>query len=61
MKDISLHTFPSSRAEALTMLYLKNQDLSACTPEDIVCKYFEAYKKVVARMSEGIKSDEWAL
>ena len=39
-------TFPRNRAEALTMLYLQNQDLSACSPEELADKYFEVLKAI---------------
>lgn len=38
--------FPSDLSEALTMLYLQNQDLSGKTPEDITELYYEAYYKI---------------
>lgn len=37
--SVSLSTFPCSRAEALTMLYLKNQDLSDLSVSEIAQKY----------------------
>lgn len=37
--------FPNSKREVLTMLYLQSQDLSGLTPEDLVDKYNETYKK----------------
>lgn len=45
-----LHTFPSSRREALAMLYLENQDLKGKTPEEIQSLYFGAY--------EALKKDD---
>lgn len=38
--------FPSDLSEALTMLYLQNQDLSGKTPEDVVDLYYDAYYKI---------------
>lgn len=35
--------FPGTCVEALAMLYLKNQDLSKKSPEDIQTMYYEAY------------------
>ena len=32
--------------ESLTLLYLQNQDVSACTPEELVALYFQAYEKI---------------
>lgn len=40
MKDIDLKTFPSNRVEALTMLYLQNQDLTELDPKDLVQLYW---------------------
>ncbi len=37
--------FPSSKVEALTLLYLQNQDLSGKTIEEIVALYDEIYKR----------------
>ena len=39
-------TFSSTKCEALAMLYLRNQDLSNLTPEEIADKYEEAYRKI---------------
>jgi hypothetical protein len=46
IEDVKLETFPSTRNEALTMLYLQNQDLSSCSPEDLVVKYKETYERI---------------
>jgi hypothetical protein len=43
---VVLDTFPSSKFEALTMLYLQNQDLSSFSPEDLVIKYKETYERI---------------
>lgn len=40
--------FPNSKAEALAMLYLQNQDLSSLTPKQLLEKYEEAYKEICA-------------
>ncbi|MGH1833380.1 hypothetical protein ABE871_18235 [Enterococcus gilvus] len=44
--DITLNSFPSNRFEALTMLYLQQQDLKDLSPEELTKKYFEVYKEV---------------
>jgi hypothetical protein len=49
--DVTLNTYPSNRAEALTMLYLQNQDLSGKSPGEIV----ELYFSVLAGVRESIK------
>lgn len=38
--------FPSNLIEALTMLYLQNQDISGKTPEEIDRLYWETYKRI---------------
>lgn len=48
--------FPSSKIEALTMLYLQKQDLSNLSPEEVMDKYQETYDKIRERNKE-IKSE----
>lgn len=36
----------SEQLEALTMLFLQNQDLSQLTPEQVLDKYYETYEKL---------------
>ena len=50
--ETRLDTFPSNRSEALTMLYLQNQDLTGKSPSEIVELYLstnveikEAFRK----------------
>ena len=38
--------FPSSKTDALTMLYLKNQDLSGLTPEQLLDKYQDVHDRI---------------
>ena len=38
-------TFPATKADALTLLYLQNQDLSDKTIEEIVALYNEIYTR----------------
>ena len=38
--------FPGDRLEALTMLYLQNQDLSGKSPEEIQTMYYETYYRL---------------
>lgn len=47
--DVNLKTFPRSFQEALAMLYMKNQDLSGATPEQLVDMYLDAYEKICIR------------
>lgn len=44
--DIKLNAFPSNRAEALALLYLKAQDLTGKSPSEIQTMYFEAYYEI---------------
>lgn len=44
--------FPSSKIEALTMLYLQNQDLSTLSPEEVMDKYQETYDRIRERNKE---------
>lgn len=46
--NIRFDTFPSDGTEALTMLYLQNQDLSSKTPSEIHTLYWEAKKEIQA-------------
>lgn len=46
MPDTVFRTFPDSKLEALAMLYLQNQDLSGLTPEELLDKYDDTYKKL---------------
>lgn len=39
MDEITMQTFPSTKVEALTMLYLQAQDLTNVTPEELVSMY----------------------
>jgi len=45
--EIKLSTFPASKYDALTILYLQNQNLSGMTPKEIVSMFDTAYKKFV--------------
>jgi hypothetical protein len=51
--NVELKTFPSSRNEALTMLYLQKYDLSNLSPEELVDKYLDVYQQVNKRFSES--------
>lgn len=42
----ALKTFPDSYLEALTMLYLQNQDLTGKTPEELCALYWDTYYRV---------------
>lgn len=51
--DIRLSTLPSNRIEALTMLYLQNQDLSSLSPEEIFDKHIDAYTAIKKKSNES--------
>jgi hypothetical protein len=53
--ESSLNTFPSTKAEALTMLYLQNQDLSDITPEELAKKYSEVLSEIRKALKTGKK------
>lgn len=55
MSELSF--FPQTRAEALAMLYLQNQDLKGKTPEEIQSLYFSAYQAL--RKDEQEHSSKW--
>lgn len=42
----TLKSFPSSKEEALTMLFLQNQDLSSLSPEELAKEYEDAKLKI---------------
>lgn len=50
--DSSIYAFPSTREEALAMLYLEKQDLTGKTPAEIHTMYWEALKKIRADYAE---------
>lgn len=53
MSEVNLNSFPKSRAQALTMLYLEKMDLSDLTPEQLVDKYEEVYSAIQQRISDN--------
>lgn len=55
MSDIQLKSFPSTNVEALTMLYLQNQDLSNITPAELAQKYKEVQKEIQSEFSSNSK------
>lgn len=57
MDGTVLNTFPSTKSEALAMLYVEQQDnLSTLTPEQFFDMYQDAYDRIRAR--EKKKHDE---
>lgn len=43
---VKLSIFSENKFDALTMLYLQQQNLSKLTPEQVLDKYDEAYSKI---------------
>lgn len=48
----SLNVFPSNRHEALAILFLKSQDLSGKSPEEIAIMYDDAYLRIKTKLDE---------
>ncbi|MGF9991550.1 hypothetical protein ABEY04_22255 [Bacillus mycoides] len=44
--NVNLNTFPSNKVQALTMLYLQNQDLTGKSPSEIVDLYITTSKEI---------------
>lgn len=43
---VTLNTFPASEIQALALLYVRNQDLSGLSPEEVYDKYRDAYERI---------------
>lgn len=48
-------TFPATKADALTLLYLQNQDLSDKTIEEIVALYDDISKRAIKACNVNVK------
>ena len=53
--EIQFNTFPKNRYEALTMLYLKNQDLTGVSPEELYDMCSKVRKAIQTQASKPIK------
>lgn len=49
-------SFPRTKSEALTMLYLENIDLTDKSPTEILTEYEKAYKEI----SEATGNSKWS-
>ena len=49
---IELRAFPSSTTEALTMLYLQNQNLKNMTPEELAKIYKEISERIWKELND---------
>lgn len=50
--------FPHNKVEALTMLYLQNQDLNNVTPEELFALYSQTYEKIENAKLSQIKAQK---
>lgn len=48
-------TFPQTKTDALTMLYLQAQDISGKTPEELCALYDETHKRIYAEFVRRLK------
>ncbi|UPJ16063.1 hypothetical protein MYW48_25815 [Bacillus cereus] len=51
--NVQLNTFPSNKIQALTMLYLQNQDLTGKSPSEIVDLYISTSKEISESLRNG--------
>lgn len=56
MDDIILQAFPRNEFEALAMLYVKNQNLSGLSPEEILDMYLDARERIRDAYADKINS-----
>lgn len=49
MSNTILNTFPTSKLEALTMLYLEHHGAETLTPEDFLDQYYTIYERLKAQ------------
>ena len=54
--DNSVYAFPSSREEALAMLWLEQQDLKGKSPKELHDMYWDAVKEIRADYAEKRKN-----
>lgn len=46
MLNLTSQSFPSNKLEALTMLYMQNQNLTLLTPAQLLDKYYDTYEQL---------------
>ena len=46
MSNSVSQSFPSNKLEALTMLYMQNQNLTLSNPHQLLDKYYEIYEQL---------------
>lgn len=55
--EIELYTFPSTKSEALAMLYLQSQNLTNISPEEFAKKYEDVHSKISSFYKNKITSN----
>ena len=62
MNEVTLRAFPSNKTEALAMLYVQSQDLTDVTPEELLDKYQDAYKRIQehGRNRDRASTHQWS-
>ena len=58
MNDCYLEAFPKSDIEALAMLYVRSQDLTGKTPEELLAMYDDAVASMRAAREEQCAAKE---
>lgn len=48
--------FPSTKIDALTILYLQNQDLTNISPEELVKLYDDTHERINAVVSQKVNA-----
>ncbi len=59
MPEINLETFPSSKTEALALLYVQKKTYTDLTPEKLADDYRYAYKEIKKYFSEHKSRSDW--
>ena len=57
MDKVNLTTFPSSKVEALALIYVEKQNSVGCSPEDLVHSYLDAYDRIKREFSAARKDN----
>lgn len=57
LEEYSDQTFPTDKNQALTLLYMKDLDLTRKTPEDVAAIYHVAYQRISKWFSDKSYED----
>lgn len=60
MVETELKTFPSTKFEALALLYVQSQDLSSKTPSEVLDMYHAAHKEMREHQSEMLNNKTYS-